>query len=184
MRKSVKKDPSYKARNAVLDLVDPMGVVEIDGGFEETLGTTLQDICDYIEQCLQFSDNPLIHLRRYFPNYLWSFHKPETKEEVAKIVSVVDYALPDSTGFTDWSMGVFTATHKNCLFRKKICFCTVSDHGPNLDCWPYEELEKVGASVVINDPKATIDTRYKLMIVSPVEALKIQTEKRKKILGR
>ena len=55
---------------------------------------------------------------------------------------------------------------------------------PELDYWPYEELEKVGARVVINDPQGTIDPKFGLMIVSPLEALKFEEEKLKKILGK
>lgn len=184
MRKNVQEDPSYEARNAALDLKDPMGSVDCGDGSEETLGSTLQDICGYIHECLQWSANPLTHLRRYFPKYDWAFHRPKTKEETAKIVSKADYTLPEATGFTDWSMGMFTVTHKTSQSKKKICFCVASNTGPDLNCWPYEELEKVGAKVIINDPDATLDPEYGLMIVSPLEALKYKIEQRKKILGK
>jgi hypothetical protein len=185
MRKTVKDDPSYEARNAALVLDDPMGSVNIPGdGWEETLGTTLQDICKYIEGCLEFSNNPLTHLRRYFPDFDWAFHRPETEKEVAKIIKNVDYALPESTGFSDWSMGIFTATHKKCRARKKICFCTVTTGNvPELDYWPYKEIEKVGARIIINDPCATIDPKYELLIMSPLEALKYKERQHKQILG-
>lgn len=171
MKRSLKKGPFWKSRNEALKMENLLGAEVQADGYEQTLGTTFQDMCEYIEHCLDFEDNPLRHLRQYFPDFEFTFHDPENKEDVVGIVKNVDFVVPDSISTPDWSMGFYTLTRKNTKDRKKVCFCPVNVwRQPELGIWPYEELEEVNAQILINDPDGKIDKGFELLLLNCKEA--------------
>jgi hypothetical protein len=189
MNIDVKSDESYLSRNAALVMSGPFDEVKIGNNTSETMLSTLSAIFGYIENCLEFSANPLPHLRRYFPRHTWKFHKPNTRAEVAKIVDGVDYALL-AHPYDDWSMGIFTVTDTfsaGAKDRKRICFKSEEGGACTLYGWPYRELKTVGALILfenIKDPD--FDGRYMQICASCDEVLALiekQSELRRRQLA-
>lgn len=177
-------DPIRIARNAVLKMKDPLGSLPVKTKLysdDATLSDVLYAVVEYIYHCLDFGDNPLPHLRRYFPDFDWAFHKPSTVEEVARVGKDVDYILAGL--YSDWGEGLFTATRKNAKEKKKICFCPRGHHdqSPELDMWPYEELAKVGARVLFTSYEHISSSSFNenLQLVSCEEAKKLVEQARK-----
>ncbi|OGI68496.1 hypothetical protein A2738_01265 [Candidatus Nomurabacteria bacterium RIFCSPHIGHO2_01_FULL_42_15] len=152
--KKAKDHYLYPIRNKVLNYSgDPFQDFDpVDKQFDDTLSQVLEDIWGYIDKCFEFGDNPLRHLRIYFPNFLCSFHQPKTKTGVAQIVGGVDYVVPR---YGDWSMGFVAFTSKVSKDKKKICFCP-SEDGLGF-WWPYEELAQVNARVLVCGAEQLVD---------------------------
>lgn len=164
----VKTDCSYKGRNASLGMDDLLGSVEFEGESETTLDMTLQDVVEFVQAAQDFSLDPRPHLNEYFPKFVWEYHEPTTPEEVAEIVSKCHYAVPAGLIGNDWSTGFYTATHRDPYPPRKVCFvqCLPSDE-PDILYWPYEELEKIGAQILVRDLSGrTCDCH----LLSPAEA--------------
>ena len=60
-------------------------------GLEMSLGIAMDGISDYIDACFWLVDNPLRHLRKHFPGFMWKFHEDVRKDEFASVLGVVDY---------------------------------------------------------------------------------------------
>lgn len=99
-----------KARTIILKSNDPFMWVE-EGGAETELWETMEGIYQYIKASLYMDDNPLRHLRKYFPDFEWKFYKMAGLEELAPIIAKADYIWNTHDDIFG-SEGIVTATEK------------------------------------------------------------------------
>ncbi len=60
-------------------------------GIEMSLGIAMYHISEYIDACFWLDDNPLRHLRKQFPSFIWKFHKNVNPNKLAPILVCADY---------------------------------------------------------------------------------------------
>lgn len=89
---------------------DPTVWIE-EGGAETELCDTMEDIYQYIQRVLHMDDNPLRHLRKYFPDFEWKFYKIEKLEKLAPVIAKADY-IWSSHDYLFFSEGIVVATQR------------------------------------------------------------------------
>lgn len=169
-------DLTHQARNEALKMLEPLSITHLqESGPGETLGSTLQAVYKYIDGCNDFDVDPLQQLRIYFPDFTWQLHKPSNVAEVCQILHTVDYALPgDVTG--DWSTGFFTITCDGWKRKRKICFCP-ANFRLTFSLWPYAELAKIEAQILINDSAGILEKKPRLHLMDCNEVEKLLKRK-------
>jgi len=138
-----------EVRNEVLNSSDPYKIIyRKKEGHEESLFSTMTDIAEMIEHDFDLDQNPLSHLRRYFPGYEWKLINPKRPTILLTYISLCDYAWLMSSSW-DWSMGVVIAD-KCGTMPKGFCLCPnpiiggVVQEESNRGAWP-SELREIGA---------------------------------------
>ncbi len=105
--------------NEVLTSNDP-GIWIDQHGMEMSLGIALDGISDYIDACFWMNDNPLRHLRRYFPGFIWNFHEDIKRNDLALVLGNADYIWVTGLEVGD---GFVTATHVGRIRKPRVlCF--------------------------------------------------------------
>ncbi len=119
-KKRLKEAKLYQqVTNEALSCDDPE--VWIDRyGMEMSLGVAMDDISEYIDACFRINENPLRHLRRYFPGFAWKFHEDVYEEKLASILKAVDYVWV--TGLFSVGEGFVTATQIQGEKLRVLCF--------------------------------------------------------------
>jgi len=82
---------SYReAVNEVFVSEDPGIWIDRDG-LEMSLGMAMDDVFNYITACFWMYDNPLSHLRRFLPGFIWKFQEDVGQDKFASVLGTVDY---------------------------------------------------------------------------------------------
>lgn len=94
-------------------------------GLEMSLGIAMDGISDYIDACFWLNDNPLQHLRKHFPGFIWGFHEDVSPNRLVSVIVVADYIWVTGLEIGD---GFVTATqigrtnHLGLPKRRVLCF--------------------------------------------------------------
>lgn len=95
-------------------------------GMEMSLGIAMEGISNYIEACYWVNDNPLRHLRRSFPDFIWKFHEDVSRTKLASVLGVVDYIW---VGGLEVGDAYVTATQVRNAKPRVLCFLNeTGDH--------------------------------------------------------
>ncbi len=114
-----------EARNEVLKSEDPEIWIDRDG-MAISLGILMDDIHEYIYAVFHMDDNPLRHLRRSFPDFVWKYYEGDDESEAIRIIKNADYIwLRSFGGLKD---GIVTATKFDARMPWVLCF---RPHGRN-----------------------------------------------------
>lgn len=107
----------------------------------------LDEIQNYIQHSYQLSANPLSHLRKYFPNFAWSYIKPRNIGMLTLVVERSDYAwLLSAVPGIGWSPGIVTASEINRESHRKLCY--IPGEFTIDSFWPEEELRACGVRLI------------------------------------
>jgi hypothetical protein len=102
------------------------------GGAETELCETMEGIYQYIQSVLYMDDNPLRHLRKYFPDFVWKFHKIENLEKLAPIIAEADY-IWSSHDYIFFSEGIVIARRKCGSIPKVLLYRPDTDRKDSQD---------------------------------------------------
>ena len=130
-------------RNGALLSEDPEKDFETDE-FCEQIGHVLGDIYKYIFHAYNMDDNPLRHLRKYFPRFKWEYHQPADMRELFRIVTTSDYVWLERGPSSSWQDCIITAQQKGRKKPRVLCYCD-----DDANDWPTELKTIGGARFVI-----------------------------------
>jgi hypothetical protein len=147
-------------RNRVLLLENPGASVEVRSTFTIDIGHVMADVQDYLDCSYGMNDNPLRHLRRYFPKFRWEYHEItgdaafERERYLFKIVSSTDYIW--ATDNLHWN-GIVTARQIG-RHEKPRCLC-YNDYN-YCPYWPTDINARTGARLVRVRDSVTSIVKY------------------------
>jgi len=100
------------------------------------LGQVMEEIQLLLDAEYLFDWNPLVHLRKYFPDFKWQSHARPT-EKYREIICGADYIWRSGgRGFGSGSRKYITATERGVAEHRRICFSPKSFEATPLYPWP------------------------------------------------
>ena len=124
-----------------IDVEETQGLYGI--GIEMSLWMLMDSISKYIEGCFLLNDNPLQHLRKLFPSFIWEFHEGMSRK-LASVLGATDYIWSDNSRF-------ITATQIGGMKRRVLCFLPKNFECPELNDVTREDLSHVPGIRFVQD---------------------------------
>ncbi|GEM_PF-4003449 len=110
-------------------------------GAEDTfynLGQVMEEIQKMLEADYLLDSNPLAHLRKYFPKFVWESHSSPT-ERYKDIIRGADYIWHVSCDGIGGGLSKYvTATERGNTSRRRICYCPNKFEDTPLMVWPID----------------------------------------------
>lgn len=123
-------------------------------GVEDTfynLGEVMEEIQQLLDAAYLLDSNPLMHLRKYFPEFNWQSHSSPT-EKYKDIIRGADYVWRVECNGIGGGFGKYvTATERSKTGRRRICYSAKKFESDPLLPWPV-------------DPKWIADTEALILV--------------------
>jgi hypothetical protein len=149
----IKSEVSYcrqerSARQEILQSGHPKKKAYRGNGVPENMQTVSKEIMNLIHASYWMRNDPLPHLRRYFPDLKWEFISPKGEDGILEAIKSADYVWPDEhTG--DFSTGMIVASRKKMLGVQRFRYCFAPDGPDEFDITvPSSMRKKMGITFI------------------------------------